>query len=332
MFTVDGESPLRGLVSTAENNFLFAGLRLRFLPDSSAVSEVEVIQGRPLGVGERAQIRQLLAAHPSWSRRRLSQHLCRLWEWRNGAGQLKDMAARSLLLKLEQRGWIVLPPRRQTPVNRMRQKRMPALALPPPEPIAQPLEALLPLTFTEVSARAAERAFFDGWLHQHHYLSHRSPVGENLQYLVASRQGQPLACVLFGAAAWQCADRDEYLGWDAGTRAQNLSWIASNTRFLVLPWVRVPQLASHVLGRIARRVSQDWQRKYGHPIYLLESFVERARFAGICYQAANWVRVGQTRGRTRQDRADGARHQAPIKDIYLCPLHPRFRERLQRRP
>lgn len=258
----------------------------------------------------------------------MSEQLTVLWDWRNGVGQLKDMAARTLLLKLEQRGWIVLPPRRQKPVSRMRQKRMPTL-LPVPLPLDQPLGTLLPLAITEVSAPASQRAICEALLHQHHYLSHRSSVGENLQYLVSDQQGRPLACVLFGAAAWQCADRDGYIGWDAATRARNLPLLANNARFLVLPWVRVPQLASHVLGRIAQRLSQDWQLKYGHPIYLLESFVERDRFAGICYRASNWVRVGQTKGRTRQNRADGMRYQAPIKEIYLCPLHPRFRERLQ---
>ncbi len=288
-----------------------------------------MIQGRKVGGVELEQVRHLLATHPDWSRRRLSQQLTLLWDWRNGTGQLKDMAARTLLLKLERRGWIVLPPRRQKPSNRMRQKPMPARPLPVPLPLVQSLKSLLPLVITEVSARAPERVFFEGLLQQHHYLSHRGSVGENLQYLVGDRQGRPLACVLFGAAAWQCADRDGYIGWDAATRARNLPRIANNARFLVLPWVRVPRLASHVLGRIARRLSQDWQRKYGHPIDLLESFVESERFAGVCYRAANWVRVGQTRGRTRQDRADGRWHQAPIKEIYLCPLHPRFRERLR---
>jgi hypothetical protein len=154
-------------------------------------------------------------------------------------------------------------------------------------------------------------------------------VGENLQYLVSNHQGRPLACVLFGAAAWQCADRDEYIGWNTATRGQGLHLIANNSRFLIAPWVRVPSLASHLLSRIARRLSRDWQRKYGHPIYLLETFVQRDRFAGSCYRAANWRRVGQTKGRSRQNRPDGRPYRLPIKDIYLYPLHPRFEQRLQ---
>jgi len=287
-----------------------------------------------MGAAELEQVRQLLVEHPDWSRWHLSQALARLWNWRNGAGQLKDMAARALLLKLEQRGWIGLPPRRRVPSNRMRHKRMPDLALAAAQPhLTQPLPALVPLVLSECSgagqAGADQRALFDALLHQHHYLSHRSTVGENLQYLVCDGRARPLACVLFGAAAWQCAARDRYIGWESSVRAQNLHLIANNTRFLILPWVRVPHLASHVLGRIAQRLRGDWQAKYGHPIDLLESFVQCDRFAGTAYRAANWVRVGQTKGRTRQDQPDGTWYQSAIKDVYLYPLHRRFRQRLQ---
>ena len=294
--------------------------------------EPSLIQGRHIAATDLEQVRHLLAAHPDWSRRRLSQHLATLWNWRNPVGQLKDMAARTLLLKLEQRGWIALPPRRQVPSNRMRHKRMPPLqVLVPESPLLADLGTLLPLEISEVSAAAGTppRALFENLLHRQHYLSYRSPVGENLQYLVSDRPGRPLACVLFGAAAWQCADRDGYIGWDAAPRSQGLYLIANNTRFLIPPWVRVPHLASHLLGRIARRLSRDWQGKYGHPIYLLETFVQRDRFAGSCYRAANWRRVGQTKGRSRQNRPDGRPYRLPVKDVYLYPLHPRFRQRLQ---
>jgi hypothetical protein len=294
------------------------------------VSEPGIVQGRRIGLSELEQIRQWMVAHPDWSRHRLSRHVATQWDWRNPAGQLKDMAARTLLLKLERRGWIVLPPRRHVAASRMRQKPMPAVGLPVPEsPITQPLTALLPLTLTEVSRPgSSQRGLFEALLHQHHYLSHRSSVGENLQYVVSDRQGRTLACVLFGAAAWQCADRDRYVGWDASTRSQRLHLLTNNTRFLIPAWVQVRHLASHVLSRIAQCLSDHWQAKYGHPLYLLETFVERDRFDGACYRAANWVRVGQTQGRSRQDRPDGSHHQVPIKDVYLRPLHPQFRELL----
>ena len=294
------------------------------------MNESSLIQGRRIAATDLEQIRQLLVAHPDWSRRRLSQHLATLWDWRNPVGQLKDMAARTLLLKLEQRGWLTLPARRQVPSNRMRHKRMPALQAPVAEsPVWGDLNTLLPLQIGEVSRLAGPRTLFEDLLHRHHYLSYRSPVGENLQYLVSDRQGRPVACVLFGAAAWQCADRDEYIGWSAAQRGQGLHLMANNTRFLIPAWVRVPYLASHLLSCVARRLSRDWQTKYGHPIHLLETFVERERFAGSCHRAANWQRVGQTKGRSRQNRPDGRRYRLPIKDVYLYALHPRFRQKLQ---
>jgi hypothetical protein len=297
------------------------------------VTETYLLQGRQIGAAELEQIRQFLAEHPHWSRWRLSRELATLWDWRNGAGQLKDMAARTLLLKLEQRGWINLPAHRRTPSNRMRHKRLPELDLAVPQAsVTEPLRALRPLVINECSraeGAPGQRARFDALLHHHHYLSHRSSVGENLQYLVRDAQDHPLACVLFGAAAWQCAARDRYVGWESAVRAQNLHLIANNTRFLILPWVQVAHLASHVLGRIAQRLSRDWQAKYGHPIYLLETFVQADRFTGAAYRAANWVRAGQTKGRTRQDRPDGTWHQAAIKDVYIYPLHRHFRQHLQ---
>jgi len=296
------------------------------------MSESWIIQGRSIGAAELAQVRQLLAAHPQWHRTRLSRQLAQQWDWRNLAGQLKDMAARTFLLKLQQRGWITLPPCQRPSPNRMRPKPVPALEWPLLEtPITGPLVPLLPLVITEVStpAGASQRPRLEGLLHQHHYLSHRSWVGQNVQYLARDRQGRPLAGVLFGAAAWQCAARDHYLGWSRTARPQRLHLLANNARFLILPWVQVPRLASYLLSRIALRLSRDWQAKYGHPIYLLETFVQRDRFDATAYQAAHWRCVGQTQGRTRQDRADGAHQQVPLKDVYLYPLHPDFRNLLQ---
>ncbi len=298
------------------------------------MTEATIIQGRSIKAAELDQVRQLLARHPDWSRWRVSRELAALWDWRNGAGQLKDMAARTLLGKLEQRGWIELPRRRRQTCNRMRQKQRPAVELSLPQScVVGPLRILLPLAVQECSgagqSAVGPRALLEVLLQRYHYLSHRGSVGENLQYLVCDAAERPLACVLFGAAAWQCAARDRYVGWKTEVRAQNLHLVANNSRFLILPWVRVPHLASYLLSRIARRVSGDWQAKYGHPIYLLESFVQTDRFAGTAYRAANWVRVGQTKGRTRQDQPDGTWYQAAIKDVYLYPLGRGFRQRLQ---
>ena len=283
--------------------------------------EAEIIQGRRIGGGEIAEIRGLIEANPSWSRRRLSEVLAERWQWHAASGQLKDMAARTLLLKLHDRGLIALPPRRQAPSPRGLDPGPDLFDSPPPEPVVASLSSLRPLQIQVVRSKDPDYRLFQRYLRQHHYLGHRGPVGENLGYLIRSRAGVDLACLLFGAAAWQCAGRDQWIGWSTGQRAQGLAFIANNSRFLILPSVVVPHLASHLLSQIARRIDGDWRRRYGHPIHLLESFVQSDRFRGTCYQAANWIQVGQTTGRTRQSQRhrDNAVH-APVKDIYLYPL------------
>ena len=283
------------------------------------------MQGRAVSAADLGLIRSLLVEQPAWGRTRLSAELCRLWDWRNAQGQPKDMAARTLLLKLEHAGHIRLPPRQRPSSNAFRNRRAPAVP-PAPKPIGGPLRELRPLTVSIVAAGSADLGLFNGLLAAYHYLGHRNTVGENLRYLVRDRYGRPVACALFGSAAWRCADRDAYIGWDRAVRERNLQGLTNNTRFLVLPWVGVPHLASHVLGLLARRIGADWQSKYGHPVQALETFVERGRFRGSCYRAANWVWVGQTRGRTRQDRQHVL--QAPVKDVFVYPLQPDFRKAL----
>ena len=292
------------------------------------MSESLVVQGRPVGELDLEMLRQWMGQNPGWSRWRLSQALATHWDWRNGAGQLKDMAARTLLLKLHQRGLIALPPRRQMPTNRMRCCSEVRENLEwDQHPVECGLAQLEGLTVSEVSSQAAGRFWVKAALGQFHYLGFGGAVGENLQYVVRGGQGRLLACVVFGAAAWKCQDRDRFIGWSAPQRQRHLGLIVNNTRFLILPWVKVPHLASRVLGQVSRRLARDWQAKYGHGIVLLETFVERERFRGTAYRAANWLAVWATAGRTRQDRH--TRIQAPVKDIYLYPLRHDFREVLQ---
>jgi hypothetical protein len=262
-------------------------------------------------------IRALLAAQPGRGRTPLSAELCRRWDWRNARGQLKDMACRTLLLKLERAGHIRLPPRLRPSSNGLRNRRPPVAPL-AYEPVRGPLRDLQPLSVSAVVPGSDDARLFNGLLAHEHYLGHRNTVGENLRYLVRDRHGRPVACALFGSAAWKCADRDAFLGWDRATRERNLQGMTNNTRFLIPGWVQVPHLASHVLGLIARRIRADWQAKYGHPVHALETFVDRARFKGTCYRAANWLRLGATHGRTRNDRAH--RIRAAVKDVYLYPL------------
>jgi hypothetical protein len=292
------------------------------------VKQTLIVQGRRLNGPQLENLRQWVSGHPGWSRRRLSVELASRWDWRNGAGQLKDMAARTLLLKLHQRGLLELPPRRQAPTNRMRcVASETALAEEPLEVISCALGELGALQVKEVSSEAAERAWVKGALGRYHYLGFNGAVGENLQYVVSDAQGRRLACLVFGAAAWKCQDRDEFIGWSAEQRERNLALIANNTRFLILPSVRVRRLGSWILGQISRRIDRDWQAKYGHRIVLLESFVEQARFRGVVYQAGNWQMVGATTGRTRQDRHSCI--EVAVKEIYVYPLCRGFRGVLQ---
>jgi hypothetical protein len=295
------------------------------------VLEVEIIQGRPIRSVEIAEIQALMAAHPLWSRWRLSRVLAQRWQWFAASGQLKDMAARTLLLKLQERGLIALPQRKRAPAVRRPQFSPERFDSRLPQPIVADLASLRPLHLQVLRPKQPDYERFGRYLAQHHYLGYGGPVGENLGYLIRSGAGVDLACLLFGAAAWQCASRDRWIGWSAAQRARGLPFIANNSRFLILPWVRVPHLATHILAQIARRIDADWQRRYHHRVYLLETFVEPHRFRGTCYQAANWVHVGQTTGRTRQSRRyrDNQVH-APVKDIYLYPLSSDGRRQLCR--
>lgn len=291
------------------------------------MTESCLLQGRRIEPAQFLQVRELVAEHPQWSRYRLSRELCALWDWRTPTGQWKDMAARTLMIKMAARGWIQLPERRRPSPNRHR-------LAPPPErswprrAVTGGLSELGPLEITEVSGQAPGRAEVRAALAQFHYLGYRTPVGENLQYLVHGQSGRLLAVVAFGAAAWKCAARDQWIGWTARQREARLSWIANNHRFLILPFVTVRYLASHLLGQLARRLATDWGQKYGHPVVLLETFVERERFAGTCYRAANWQGLGPTRGRSRQDRTRSL--QVPVKEVYAYPLRADFRQELTR--
>jgi len=284
-----------------------------------------MVQGRELNGADIGLIRELLDEHPEWCRSRLSVEICRRWEWRNAQGRLKDMAARTLLLKLERSGHIRLPQRRGPSPNGLRNRRVPVVAH-ATEPIRGTLRDVQPLSVSVVAPGSQDLRLFNGLLARCHYLGHRNTVGENLRYLVRDRGERPVACALFGSAAWQCAARDAFLGWDRAARERNLQRLTNNTRFLIPNWVWVPHLASHVLGLIARRIRADWQAKYGHPVQALETFVDRGHFQGTCYRAANWLRLGATRGRTRNDRAH--RIRVAVKDVYLYPLIPEFRREL----
>lgn len=284
------------------------------------------VQGRTITADQLEWVRHLIDEHPQWGRTRISRELAEHWDWRNGMGQLKDMAARSLLLKLERRELVQLPKSRTGGGgSRSSQLIGRQLALFSEPPITAGLSELLPIHL-EVVVTSLQRQGLRALLDRYHYLGYQRAVGENIAYLARDRTGRVVGGAVFGAAAWKCAPRDQFIGWDQSARQCHLSYLANNMRFLILPWIGVKHLGSHLLGRMARRLSSDWQGKYGHPIYLLETFVQRDRFSGACYQAANWHRVGQTQSRSRNDRDRSL--QVPCKDVYLYPLTPSFRSRL----
>jgi hypothetical protein len=289
------------------------------------MKETYVIQGRTLNRSDITDIRALIASNPQWSRWRISRALCDKWDWRTATGRIKDMAARTLLVKLDDLGIIELPARRQKPGNRMAVGRIQPRVWDKTEKSGS-LQSLGALSIREISRDTEARMEFSAALYGYHYLGYRGSVGENLQYIVTDERNQLLACLLFGSSAWKCRVRDAYIGWMPKQREQRLNLTTNNTRFLILPWVHVPHLASWILGRILRRLSGDWQEKYGHPIHLVETFVEQDRFRGTCYRAANWIRIGETAGRSRQDRY--CRMRVPVKDVYVYPMNRRFRRDL----
>ena len=269
--------------------------------------------------GEVTWLQGWIDEHPEWSRKRIARELCRSWAWVDGLGRLKDFAARSLLLKLEERGLVRLPVLRIH--CRRAQPKAPAWeSWVEPTPWSASLAEIAPVRLEPIVAGSSAAKRWAYYLERYHYLGFRV-VGENMGYLAIDRLGRDVGCLLFGAAAWRCAPRDRRLGWSGPERAQRLGSVVNNTRFLILPWVQVPCLASSLLGAAARRIDADWRQRYGHGLDWLETFVDRQRFRGSCYRAANWQCVGQTQGRSRQDRDHQLR--VPIKDVYLYDLQRR---------
>jgi len=274
-------------------------------------------------------IRGLIAENPQCSRRALSIKLCEAWNWVQANGALRDMVCRGMMLMLHRQGLIELPPVRVV-ARVLRQglsgRDKPAAVSVDQTALSVSLVELGPLQVRQVR-RTPEEALFNSLLQEHHYLGYTQPVGEHLKYLVFA-QGRPIACMAWSSAPRHLGSRDRFIGWDKQARLKNIRLLAYNTRYLLLPWVSVPHLASHILGRMARTLSADWQRLYGHPIYYLETFIDPQRFRGTCYRAANWKVLGVTTGRGKDDRAHKANR--PIKEVLGYPLVKDFRQRLSR--
>jgi hypothetical protein len=282
-------------------------------------------RGRVVTAEDILFIRELIAAYPRASRRRLSEKLCEAWQWRQANGALRDMVCRGLLLMLDRAGHIELPAVKFVPhnpfVERARPEPMPVDAT----PILSPLADLRPMEIEQVRRTDHER-LFNSLMEQHHYLAYEQPVGEHLKFLVWA-QRRPIACLAWSSAPRHLGSRDRYIGWSAEARRRNIRFLAYNTRYLILPWVRVPHLASHILGRMVSQLSLEWERMYDHPVYFAETFIDPTLFRGICYRAANWKFLGLTTGRGKNDHT--YKPNRPIKEVLGLPLTPRFRELLQ---
>lgn len=271
-------------------------------------------------------VQDLIARHPGLSRRRLSEELCREWNWVQSNGQLRSMVCRGLMLALHRAGWIQLPPVRQVSANPLARRRQPEPALDLRwDPIHATAGQWGPLEIRQVR-RTPEEKLFNRLLQTHHYLAYTQPVGEHLKHLVYAR-GVPIACLAWSSAPRHLGPRDRYIGWSQEQRRANIRFLAYNTRFLILPWARVPGLGSHVLGQAARVISEHWQRLYQHPIYLVETFIDPGRFRGSCYRAANWKFLGLTTGRGKDDLTMKANR--PLKELWVYPLVRDFRTKLR---
>jgi Domain of unknown function (DUF4338) len=282
-------------------------------------------RGRVVTAEDILYIRELITAHPGASRRRLSQTLCEAWQWKQANGALRDMVCRGLLLMLDRAGHIELPAVKCVPHNPLVRRQRPEPVLIDTTPMDGPLQELRPVEIQQVR-RTNDEPLFNGLMEQYHYLNYEQPVGEHLKFLVWA-QGRPLACLAWSSAPRHLGSRDRYIGWSAEARRRNIRFLAYNTRYLLLPWVRVPHLASHILGKMTSQLSQHWERMYGHPVYFAETFIDPGRFRGTCYRAANWKLLGLTTGRGKNDHT--YKPNRPIKEVLGLPLTPRFRELLQ---
>jgi hypothetical protein len=271
-----------------------------------------------------ATVTRIIATHPDKSRRFISQEVCRVWDWRQPNGVLKDMVCRSLLLLLESKGFIKLPPRKCTPANPLANRKKPARVVIDQTPIQFPISDLFPVRLEQVRRTRFEK-IFNGLVSEHHYLGYTQPIGEHLKY-VAFSDDRPIACLAWGSPPWYIGTRDRFIGWPGEIREKNLHLIANNLRFLILPWIQVSCLASFLLALNRHCLSQDWQRLYHHPIHLVETFVDTKRYSGTCYKADNWIHVGETTGHGKISKS----HKPVLsrKAVYVHPLTRNFRQEL----
>lgn len=267
---------------------------------------------------------KIIADNPKESRRALSIRVCREWDWVQPNGALKDGVCRNLMLKLHREGHITLPPRRQLPSGGRQSKQK--IPKPPIDqtPIVSTVKKLQPIEIRQVRRTNLEK-LFNGLIEQYHYLGYTQPVGEHIKYIIFS-MGRPIACFVFSSAPYSILHRDRFIGWQPKVLGKNRHLLAYNSRFLILPWIHVPHLASHLLAKCANSISEDWQTLYRHPVFWLETFVDTELFKGTCYRAANWIFLGNTSGRGKYNKTH--KQLTSVKAMYGLPLVKNFRQKL----
>lgn len=282
--------------------------------------------GQPLLPEQIELLRQITRDFRQLALTELAHTICELFEWKRPNGSLKSRECYLFLLALRERGWLPWLPSPRPHARGCHATRINAESDPQP-PCIGSLGPYLPLRL-ELVESANERKLFEQYIDRYHYLGYRVPYGAQLRYFVASQQ-QPhcrLACLLFTSAAWKMAPRDRYIGWEEQARKRNLARVVNNSRFLILPWVQIPNLASHILSAVVARLKSDWRDRYAVEPALLETLVDRSRYQGTCYRAANWISVGLTQGRGRMDRSGKA--EGVRKEIFLYPLKRGWRQQL----
>jgi len=269
-------------------------------------------------------LNNLMSANPNDGRCAISVKFCKEVGWVQPNGSLKDMVARSYMLMLERAGHITLPPKKMNPANPLAKRKKPPEVEVDKTPVDTKLKKITPIEFLQVR-RSKREKLFNSLIEEHHYLGYTQPVGEHLKYIIYGWD-RPLACLAYSSAPRHIGPRDAFIGWDKKTRDKNISLICYNMRFLILPWIKVPYLASHILSRAAKMLPGEWNKIYNHPVYYIETFVDRSRFAGTCYRASNWIYLGDTKGLGKASLTKIP--DRSIKAIYGYPLVKNFRRLL----
>lgn len=283
---------------------------------------VTSICGKPFSKYDLEKVREIITEHPTLNRQNLSRIICKEFNWVSANGRLKEMSCRVAMLKLYRTGLIQLPAPQKKSNNGSKLKI--TSVSDPQFPIEEEIRKLEQIEIKEVKT-SKESRLWNELIERYHYLGYTPLAGAQIRYLIYCRQGL-LGAVSFSASAWKVAPRDKWIGWDHKVREKNLHLIINNSRYLILPWVKVKHLASKVLGLCARQIRSDWKKRYNYEPVLLETFVEKNRFKGTCYKAANWIYVGQTQGRGKKDVHN--EYKLPIKDIWMYPLVKGFRKEL----